>query len=142
MFNDKAVEAMDFYTSIFKNSRIVNRIPGPDGKIMGGTIEIDGQQISMYNGGPSFNFSQGFSLMVRADNQEDIDHYYDGLSKGGTPQPCGWLEDKFGVSWQITPEMLMKSLSDPDRAKAGRVFDAMLKMQKIIIADLEAAANS
>jgi predicted 3-demethylubiquinone-9 3-methyltransferase (glyoxalase superfamily) len=140
MFNDQAGEAMEFYTSIFKDSRIVSTMPGPDGKVMGGTFEIEGQQISCYNGGPSFHFSQGFSLMVRADTQEEIDHLYESLSEGGKQEPCSWLDDKFGVSWQIVPPILMKLLADPDREKGDRVMQAMLKMTKIIIADLEAAA--
>jgi predicted 3-demethylubiquinone-9 3-methyltransferase (glyoxalase superfamily) len=140
MFNDKAKEAMDFYTSIFKNSRIVSSMPGPDGSTMGGTIEIEGQRINTFNGGPHFKFAQGMSLMVSAETQDEIDHLYDGLSEGGEKQPCSWLVDKFGVSWQIVPPILMQLLSDPDREKAGRVMNAMFKMHKIIIADLEAAA--
>ena len=94
----------------------------------------------MYNGGPTFHFSQGFSIQVRADTQEEIDYLYETLSKGGKQEPCSWLDDKFGVSWQIVPEILLKLLSDPDREKANRVMQAMFKMTKIIIADLEAAA--
>jgi predicted 3-demethylubiquinone-9 3-methyltransferase (glyoxalase superfamily) len=140
MFNDRAGEAMEFYTSIFKDSRIVSTMPGPDGKVMGGTIEIEGQRINTFNGGPKFHFSQGISLMVRAETQEEIDHLYEGLSEGGKQEPCSWLDDKFGVSWQIVPPILMQLLSDPDPEKAGRVTQAMFKMTKIIIADLEAAA--
>lgn len=140
MFNDQAEDAMNFYTSIFKNSQIVGTMPGPDGKVMGGTFEIEGHQFSCYNGGPSFSFSQGFSIMVRADTQSEIDHLYEGLSEGGKQEPCGWLDDRFGVSWQITPQLLMDLLSGPDREKAVRVAQAMFKMTKIIIADLEAAA--
>ena len=140
MFQTQAGEAMEFYTSIFKDSRIVSTMPGPDGKVMGGTIEIDGQRINTFNGGPKFHFSQGISLMVRAETQEEIDHLYEGLSEGGKQEPCSWLDDKFGVSWQIVPPILMELLSDPDKEKAGRVMQAMFKMTKIIIADLEAAA--
>ena len=141
MYNDQAEEAMNLYTSVFKDGKIISTFPGPDGKVMGGTFEIGGQQYSCYNGGPTFHFSQGFSLMVRADTQEEIDHLYESLSEGGNQQPCGWLDDKFGVSWQITPKMLMESLTDPDREKANRVAQAMFKMTKIIIADLETAAE-
>lgn len=142
MFNEGAVEAMEFYASIFKNAKIVSKLPGEDGKTMGGTIEIEGQRIHTYNGGPHFSFTQGFSLMFGAETQEEVDHLYESLSEGGEQQACGWLKDKFGVSWQITPTILMRLLSDPDKAKAGRAMQAMLKMTKIIIADLEAAAGS
>ena len=140
MYNDQAEEAMNFYTSIFEDGKIVSTFPGPDGKIMGGTFEIGGQRYSCYNGGPTFKFTQGFSLMVRADTQKEIDHYYEKLSEGGKQEPCGWLDDKFGVSWQITPKILMDNITDPDREKSNRVTQAMFKMTKIIIADLEAAA--
>jgi predicted 3-demethylubiquinone-9 3-methyltransferase (glyoxalase superfamily) len=140
MFNDQAGEAMEFYTSIFPDSRIVSKMPGPGGTVMGGNFEIDGQQFMCFNGGPKFQFSQAISLMVRAETQTEVDHLYESLSAGGKQEPCGWLDDKFGVSWQITPPILLKLLSDPDRAKADRVAQAMFKMTKIIIADLEAAA--
>ena len=142
MFNDRAEEAMNFYTSVFNDGKILKTWSGPEGKVMGGSFESAGQQFACYNGGPSFNFSQGMSLMVRADTQDEIDHLYDTLSEGGKQEPCGWLDDKFGVSWQITPTMLLDSLSDPDRERAGRVAQAMFKMTKIIISDLEAAANA
>ena len=140
MFDDQAGEAMEFYTSIFDDSKIVSTMPGPGGKVMGGSFEIDGQRFNCFNGGPKFKFEQGISLMVSADTQDEIDHLYDSLSEGGEQQPCSWLVDKFGVSWQIVPPILMKLLGDPDREKAGRVMNAMFKMTKIIIADLEAAA--
>jgi predicted 3-demethylubiquinone-9 3-methyltransferase (glyoxalase superfamily) len=108
---------------------------------MGGTIEIEGQRINTFNGGPKFSFSQGISLMVRAETQDEINHLYESLSEGGKQEPCSWLDDKFGVSWQIVPPIMMQLLSDPDREKAGRVMNAMFKMTKIIIADLEAAAG-
>ena len=140
MFNDQAEEAMNFYTSVFKDSKIISKIPGPGGLVMGGSFEIAGQRFMCYNGGPKFTFEQGFSLMVDAENQDEIDYLYDTLSEGGEQQPCSWLIDKFGVSWQIVPPVLLKLLSDPDKEKAGRVAQAMFKMKKIIIADLEAAA--
>lgn len=142
MFNDQAEAAMELYTSVFKNSRITSTFPSPDGKIAGGTFELDGQRFHCYNAGPhpNFVFSQAISLMITAETQDEIDHFYDKLSEGGEQQPCGWLVDKFGVSWQVTPTMLMKMLSDPDREKADRVTQAMFKMTKIITADLEAAA--
>ncbi len=140
MFDNQAGEAMEFYTSVFKNSRIVSTTPGSDGTVMGGTFELEGQLFGCHNGGPKFGFAEGMSLMVSADTQEEIDYLYDTLSEGGEQQPCSWLKDKFGVSWQIVPPILLSLLADSDREKAGRVARAMFKMKKIVIADLEAAA--
>ena len=142
MFNDQSEAAMEFYSSVIPNCTIVSTFPGPDGKAAGGTFEIDGQRFHCYNAGPHPNFaiSQAFSLMIEANTQDEIDALYDGLSEGGTQQPCGWLVDKFGVSWQITPKYLMDNLTHPDRDRSMRVTQAMFKMTKIIIADLEAAA--
>ena len=144
MFNDQVEEAMNFYVSIFKDAKIVSTMPGPDGKVMGGSFEIEGQRFNCYNAGPhpNFVFSQAVSFMISTETQDEIDHFYEKLSEGGEKQPCGWVADKFGVSWQVTPPVLMKLLSDPDREKADRVMQAMFKMTKIIIADLEAAAAS
>ena len=139
MFNDQAGPAMEFYASVFKGSKIVGTMPGPGGTVMGGTIEIHGQRLLTFNGGPSFSFSEGMSLFVNAETQDEIDHLYDALSDGGVKQPCGWLKDKFGVSWQIVPPVLGELLSGPDRDRAARVMQAMLKMQKLIIRDLEEA---
>lgn len=141
MFNDQAEEAMNFYVSIFENANVVSTMPGPDGKAMGGVFEISGQRFNCFNGGPNFKFEQGISLMVSAETQDEIDHLYDGLSEGGQQQPCSWLVDKFGVSWQIVPPILMRLLADPDREKSGRVMQAMFKMTKIIIQDLKDAAG-
>ncbi|MBK8464620.1 MAG: VOC family protein [Chloracidobacterium sp.] len=142
MYNDQAGEAMNFYVSIFKDAKIVSTMPGPDGKVMGGSFEIEGQRFNCYNAGPhpNFVFSQAISLMIYVESQDEIDHFYEKLSEGGEQQPCGWVVDKFGVSWQVTPPLLMTLLSDPDREKADRVMQAMFKMKKIVIADLEAAA--
>ncbi len=142
MFNDQAGDAMNFYTSVFENARIITTFPGPEDKVAGGSFELDGQRFHCYNAGPhpNFVFSQGISLMITAETQDEIDHFYDKLSEGGEQQPCGWLIDRFGVSWQVTPTMLMRSLTDSDREKAERVTQAMFKMTKLIIADLEAAA--
>ena len=139
MFNDKAEEAMNFYASIFKNSQIVNTMPGPNGSVMGGTVELEGQQLMTFNGGPHFSFSQGISLFVKAETQEEIDHLHEKLSDGGEKQQCGWVTDKFGVSWQIIPPILGELLRDSDREKANRVLQAMLKMKKIDIAALKNA---
>ncbi len=142
MFNDQAGDAMNFYTSVFENARIITTFPGPEDKVAGGSFELDGQRFHCYNAGPhpNFVFSQGISLMITAETQDEIDHFYDKLSEGGEQQPCGWLIDRFGVSWQVTPTMLMRSLTDSDREKAERVTQAMFKMTKLMIADLEAAA--
>jgi len=144
MYQDRCNEAMQFYASVIPNCRIISTIPGPDGNVAGGSFEIEGQRFTCYQSGPhpNFQFSQAISLMIEANTQDEIDLLYDGLSEGGEQQPCGWLVDKFGLSWQITPRVLMQFLSDPDREKAGRVTEAMFKMTKIIIADLEAAAGN
>jgi len=141
MFNDKAEEAMNFYVSVFRNSQIVSTMPGPAGSVMGGTFQLDGVKFGAYNGGPDFKFEQGMSLMVNAETQDEIDRLYDTLSEGGEKLPCGWLTDKFGVSWQITPPILLELIADKDREKADRVFQAMLKMQKIEIQALKDAAG-
>ena len=141
MFNNQAEEAMNFYVSVFKDSKIVSTMPGPDGKVMGGSFELNGQRFNCFNGGSQFTFSEGNSLMIEVSDQDENDYFYTNLSEGGEQQQCGWLKDKFGLSWQVTPKILMELLSDPDREKAGRVMQAMMKMKKIIIADLEAAAG-
>ena len=140
MFKDRAGEAMDFYTSVFKNAKILGTMPGPDGTVMGGSFEIEGQRFNCYNGGPQFSFNWGISQMVNCETQEEIDYYYDKLSEGGEQQPCGWVTDKFGLSWQVTPTVLMQLISDPDRAKAERATQAMMKMHKLDIQALEDAA--
>lgn len=141
MFQDGAAEAIEFYVSIFKNSRILSLIPGPNGKPMGGTFELEGQKFNAFNGGPRFAFSDGNSQLINCETQEEIDHYYEKLSEGGEQQPCGWLKDKFGLSWQVVPPILGQLLSDPDRERSGRVVAAMLKMNKIVIDDLKSAAE-
>lgn len=141
MFVSRAIEAMEYYVSIFPNSGIIETIPGPDGEPAGGTFKLEGQTFHCYNGGPHFQFSQGISLLVNADTQEEIDRLYDKLSDGGEKQACGWLVDKFGVSWQIIPSLLIRLLADADREKAGRVAEAMFTMDKINIAEIEAAAR-
>ena len=140
MFNEGAEKAMEFYTSVFKDGKITGTMPGPDGKAMGGSFEIMGQEFKCFNGGPHFSFSQGMSIFITAESQDEIDHYYETLSDGGEKQPCGWLKDKFGVSWQVVPPVLFYLLSDPDREKAGRVMHAMFGMKKLDIAALETAA--
>lgn len=140
-FDNNAEEAMKFYVSIFKNSKIVSTTPGPDGKVMMGTFELEGQQFHMLNGGPRFKFTEAISLFVNCETQAEVDQLWDKLSQGGEIQMCGWLKDKFGLAWQIIPSVLGKLMGDKDPAKAGRVMQAMLQMKKIDIAKLQAAYN-
>jgi predicted 3-demethylubiquinone-9 3-methyltransferase (glyoxalase superfamily) len=145
-FDNQAEEAMAFYTSIFKNSKIgnVSRYgdagPGPKGSVMVASFELDGMPFTALNGGPMFKFTEAVSFYVDCDSQEEVDYYWDKLSAGGSPSQCGWLKDKFGLSWQIIPSALPKLLGDPDRAKANRVMQAMLQMRKIDVAALQKAA--
>jgi len=103
------------------------------------TFELNGQEFIALNGGPSFTFAPGISLLINCESQDEVDHYWEKLSEGGEPQPCGWLTDKFGVSWQVVPTILGKMLGDKDPAKANRVMQAMLQMKKIVIRDLKQA---
>ncbi len=144
-FDNTADEAVTFYTSIFDNSRIINATrygdagPGPKGTIMTATFELNGQEFMALNGGPQFKFTEAISLMVKCETQEEVDEYWDKLVAGGQPQRCGWLKDKFGLSWQIIPNALGQLLGDPDPANARRVMEAMMEMVKIDIAKLKAA---
>ena len=141
-FNDNAEEAINFYTSIFKNSKLLSKMPGPGGKIMGASFVLDGQEFQALNGGPMFKFTEAISLFVRCETQEEIDFFWAKLtSDGGQESRCGWLKDKFGLSWQIVPPILGELLGDKDRQKAGRAMQAMLQMNKIVIADLQKAAE-
>jgi predicted 3-demethylubiquinone-9 3-methyltransferase (glyoxalase superfamily) len=144
-FDDQAEEAMHFYTSIFKNSNVgtVSRYPegapGPAGKVMSVTFQLEGQEFMALNGGPLFKFTEAISFFVNCETQEEVDALWAKLSAGGKESQCGWLKDKFGLSWQIIPTALGKMLGDPDRERAKRVMQAMLKMKKIDIADLKRA---
>ncbi len=139
-FDGNAVEAMEFYLSVFKNSAKKAIMPGPDGSVMGVTFELEGLEFQGLNAGPMFKFNEAVSFFVKSDTQEEIDYYWEKLTAdGGAESMCGWLKDKFGLSWQIVPPILGKLLGDPDREKAGRVMQAMMQMNKIIIADLEKA---
>jgi predicted 3-demethylubiquinone-9 3-methyltransferase (glyoxalase superfamily) len=145
-YNDQAEEAVKLYTSVFPNSRILSETrygdagPGPKGSLMTANFEIDGREFVALNGGPTFKFSEGISLLVTCEDQSEVDRYWSKLTAGGGAEGrCGWLTDKFGVSWQIVPRVLSEMLSDPDPAKASRVMNAMLKMDKIEIAKLEDA---
>jgi predicted 3-demethylubiquinone-9 3-methyltransferase (glyoxalase superfamily) len=145
MFNDQADEAVNRYVSIFKNSRIIEATrygdegPGPKGTIMSASFELEGQEFMAYNGGPHFNFAEGMSLFVRCETQEEVDELWEKLSEGGEKQQCGWVKDKFGVSWQVIPNALMELMNDPDPEKSQRVVQAMLQMSKIDIAGLQRA---
>jgi predicted 3-demethylubiquinone-9 3-methyltransferase (glyoxalase superfamily) len=144
-FDNQAEEAMNFYVSIFKNSRIlsVSRYgeagPGPAGEVMTATFQLEGQEFMALNGGPDHNFTDAISFFVDCKTQEEVDELWDKLSEGGEPGPCGWLKDKFGLSWQIIPRILGELLNDPDPVKSQRVMQAMLQMGKIDIAGLKAA---
>ena len=138
-FDDNAEEAMNFYVSIFADARIVSTMPGPDGKLMGGTFVLKGQEMMVLNGGPMYSFTPAISLFVKCETQQEVDHYWQKLTAGGCEEPCGWLKDKFGLSWQIIPNALGELLGHPDREKAGRALQAMLQMKKIDIAALQAA---
>lgn len=142
-FNDNAEEAMNFYVSIFKNSKVgsVSRYgdagPGPKGTVMSATFQLEGQDFMALNGGPLFPFTPAISLFVNCETQEEVDELWERLSAGGKRDRCGWLQDKFGLSWQIIPSALRRLLSDP--ARSQRVMQAMLQMDKIDIKQLEAA---
>lgn len=138
-FNNQAEEAANFYTSLFKNSKIENVMRAGDA-VMGVSFQLDGQHFNALNGGPSFNFSEGISLYVDCATQAEVDDLWNKLiADGGEESMCGWLKDKFGVSWQIIPKQLGELMGDPDPEKSQRVMQAMLKMQKIIVADLRQA---
>ena len=144
-FDGNAEEAADFYTSVFPASRIATTLhytdagPGPAGKVVAVTFELEGQELMALNGGPQYHFTPAISLFVHCDSQEEVDHYWSKLLDGGEPWACGWLRDRFGVSWQIAPNVLMEMLRDPDREKASRVMAQMMKMVKLDIAPLEEA---
>jgi predicted 3-demethylubiquinone-9 3-methyltransferase (glyoxalase superfamily) len=145
-FDDRGEEAATFYTSIFPNSRIVEVArygaagPRPEGMVMTVSFELDGQLFIALNGGAQFTFSEAVSLSVSCESQEEVDRYWAALSDGGEEGPCGWLKDRFGLSWQIVPAVLPRLLMDPDKDKAQRVMAAMLEMGKIEIDALERAA--
>ncbi len=145
-FDTEGEDAAEFYVSVFPNSRIVDVThygeagPRAAGTVMTVTFELDGQRFVALNGGPDFTFSEAISFEVECGDQDEVDSYWSTLSEGGEQGPCGWLKDKFGLSWQIVPRRLTELLSDPDTAKAQRVMAAMLQMKKIEIAELERAA--
>ena len=147
-FDNNAEEAANFYVSVFKNARIV-RIgrytetgPGPKDSVMTVDFELEGVRYTALNGGPQFKFNEAMSLVVHCQNQEEVDYYWDKLSEGGQTIECGWLKDKFGVAWQIVPEILLDLITDSDRAKVDRVMRAMMTMKKLDVAGIERAAQS
>jgi predicted 3-demethylubiquinone-9 3-methyltransferase (glyoxalase superfamily) len=145
-FDDRAEEAAKFYVSIFPNSKVRRTThygdagPGPKGSVMTVEFQLDGQDYVALNGGPHFQFSEGISLSLDCKNQKEVDEYSEKLSSGGGEVgPCGWVKDKFGVSWQVTPTILTEMIGDSDPAKASRVMQAMMKMKKIDIEALKKA---
>jgi len=152
-FDHEAEDAARFYTSVFKDSKIVSVSHYPDtgqeihgkpaGSVMVVVFELNGQSYTALNGGPHFKFNEAISLQIECETQEEVDYYWDKLGEGGDPKArqCGWLKDKFGLSWQVVPKMLNELMTDVDSAKMKRSFAAMLKMQKLDIAALERAAE-
>ena len=144
-FNDNADKAIKFYTSVFKNSKLVNASyygdagPGPKGTIMTATIELEGQRFMLLNGGPMFKFTEAISLFISCKTQEEVDYYWDKLIEGGQPSQCGWLKDKFGLSWQVVPEILGELIREKDAKRANNAMQAMLKMSKLDIKKLKEA---
>ena len=147
-FDDQAEEAANYYVSIFKNSKILSvsrygeGAPYPAGTVMGVTFVLDGVEFQALNGGPLYSFSEAISFFVKAETQEEIDDLWDKLTADGEPGRCGWLKDKFGLSWQIVPPLLGELLADPNADKAGAVMRAMLEMGKIDIEGLQGAYNA
>ncbi len=144
-FNNNAEEAINFYTSLFKNSKIISinrygdEVPGMKGKVLTAIFELNGQEFMAIDGGPQFKFTEAISMFVDCEDQEEVDKLWNKLTGGGEESQCGWLKDKFGLSWQIIPKDLGNLLSDPDAGKAHRVMMAMLKMHKIDVAKLKEA---
>ena len=145
-FDSDGEEAATFYTGIFENSRIVHVSrygsagPRPEGMVMTVNFELDGQEFVALNGGPEFTFDEAISFQVNCESQEEVDRFWSKLSAGGEEGPCGWVKDKFGVSWQIVPTLLDELIRDPDTERSQRAMKAMLAMKKIDIAELERAA--
>jgi predicted 3-demethylubiquinone-9 3-methyltransferase (glyoxalase superfamily) len=146
VYVDRAEEAINFYVSLLPNSRVLSiqrsETDGPiaKGKVLGATFQLDGREYLAFDGGPSFTFTEGFSLMVTCKTQEEVDKYWKALTgDGGEEGPCGWLKDRFGLSWQIVPEVLMQMLGDNEHGDSQAALQAMLKMKKIDIAELERA---
>jgi predicted 3-demethylubiquinone-9 3-methyltransferase (glyoxalase superfamily) len=146
-FDNQGEEAAHFYTTIFKNSQILEVArygpagPGPEGTVMTVTFELDGHKFVALNGGPHFTFSEAISFQVSCETQDEVDYFWNRLSEGGEEGPCGWLKDRYGLSWQIVPTALIELVSDPDTEKSQAAIKAMLGMRKIDIEALQRAAN-
>ena len=146
-FDKQGEEAARFYCSVFPNSQILRitrygpDTPGTEGSVMTVDFELDGQKYVALNGGPEFTFSEAISFYIECRDQDEVDHYWTALGDGGEHGPCGWLKDRYGVSWQVTPTRLLELIADPDPDRANRAMQAMLKMGKLIVADLEKAAD-
>jgi predicted 3-demethylubiquinone-9 3-methyltransferase (glyoxalase superfamily) len=144
-FNDNAEEAMNFYTSIFKNSKILSVTrygdagPGPKGTVMVGTFQLDGEKFIALNGGPLYKFTEAISFSVDCETQEEIDYFWEKLSEGGEKSQCGWLKDKFGLSWQVVPSKMGELMNSREPGKSQRVMQEMLKMSKLDIKKLQEA---
>jgi predicted 3-demethylubiquinone-9 3-methyltransferase (glyoxalase superfamily) len=145
-FDNNLEEAAQFYTSIFPNSTVEllnrNTASGTPGDVLYGIFVLDGQRFLAINGGPQFRFTEAVSFMVHCKDQDEVDYYWDRLLDGGEESQCGWLKDRFGLSWQIVPDRLLELQDDPDPARAGAAMKAMMGMQKIVIAELEDAVRS
>jgi predicted 3-demethylubiquinone-9 3-methyltransferase (glyoxalase superfamily) len=145
-FDGNAEEAVNFYTSVFRNAKVTSLTrygdagPGPKGSVMTATFQLDGLEFTALNGGPQFQFSPATSFVIHCKDQEEVDHYWSKLSEGGKPNQCGWLDDKFGVTWQVVPDALIRLLQDEDPARSRRAMQAMMQMTRIDIATLEKAA--
>lgn len=139
-YDSQAEEAAKFYTSIFRNSKIGKTLPGPKGSVLTIEFELEGTEFVALNGGPHFNFTEAISLTVDCKSQGEVDDLWEKLSAGGSKGQCGWLKDKYGLSWQIVPAVLVELLSDPDPKTSQRVMEAMMQMTKIDIAKLQEAA--
>jgi len=146
-FDHQAEEAMNFYVSVFKDSTVLGinhygkGAPMPEGTVLTASFELNGLRFVALNGGPIYKFSPATSFVVNCETQVEVDYYWEKLGEGGKHNQCAWLDDKFGVTWQIVPKQLGQLLSDPDPVRAGRVMQAMMQMKKIIIADLQRAAD-
>jgi predicted 3-demethylubiquinone-9 3-methyltransferase (glyoxalase superfamily) len=147
-FDTEGEDAANLYTSVFPNSRIVeisrygSAGPRPEGTVLTVLFELDGQSFVALNGGPQFSFNEAVSFQVHCDDQDEVDYYWSKLSEGGEEGPCGWLKDRFGLSWQVVPRRLSELLDDPDPEKSQRVMAAMLQMKKIEVDELERAASA
>lgn len=148
-FDNNAEEAINFYLSIFRDSKVIRGArnppgaPGPEDALLVASIQLEGQEIILMNGGPGHPLTDAISLTVNCSSQEEVDYYWSKLLEGGGQEiACGWLKDKFGLYWQVTPIILPQLLSDPDRAKAGRVMQAMMKMIKLDVSAVKAAADA